>query len=270
MGTNFTITGRAVEGDPYKMTQRVDDKTKVPKVKADGTPMMSSYLAIAIPKTDPTWPAHRAMFDAEALKAWPNGQTQHPQFANKIEDGDSTIPNKKGKRNCDREGWPGHWIVKLSSGYAPKVYIWDAARGWVESTGGHVKLGDFVSVAGSIESNKSAESPGMYMNLNQIAFEREGPAITLGVDPTTAFGTRGPGGAAIPPSPAPVASPPAPAATPPASGTAAPGDTTWMNPPPAPPAAGPVMTAKAAGATYESFITAGWTDEAMRAQGYLA
>lgn len=30
------------------------------------------------------------------------------------------------------------------------------------------------------------------------------------------------------------------------------------------------MTAKANGATYESFIGAGWTEEQMRQQGYLA
>lgn len=35
------------------------------------------------------------------------------------------------------------------------------------------------------------------------------------------------------------------------------------------PAAGPVMTAKAAGATYEQFVAGGWTPERMRAEGYM-
>lgn len=279
-----TPVGRAVGGDPYKMTQGKDSKTGLPKLKTDGSPMMSSYLALAIPKGDPAWPAFKAMCDGEATKAWPNGQAQHPQFASKIEDGDSTIPNKKGKRNCDREGFPGHWIVKLGSGFAPEVFVWLTAAeataqqrvapgtaaidNWYPSASGEVKIGDYVSVAGSIDSNKSADSPGMYMNLNKIALERVGEAISVGVDAATAFGTRGPGNAA------PAASTPTPAATTPPSPTAGgtdappPPHTTYMDPP-APPT-GPVLAAKANGASYQSFIDKGWTDDTLRQHGYLA
>jgi hypothetical protein len=275
MAVNFTTPkGRMVGGDAYKMTQNTDSKTGQPKLRQDGSPMMSSYIALAIPKNDPAWSAFKAMCDAEALKAWPNGQTQHPQFASKIEDGDSTIPNKKGKRNADREGFPGHWIVKFGSGYAPKVVYWDNNRGWVESTGGHVKLGDFISVAGTIDSNKSAESPGMYMNLNQVAFEREGPAITVGIDPNDAFGSRGPGNGA----PAGT-SQTAGAATTQSSGTAGGGSysgymDTDAPPPPGddapPPPSGPQMTEKAQGKSYESFTAKGWTDAQLRQHGYIA
>jgi hypothetical protein len=51
--------------------------------------------------------------------------------------------------------------------------------------------------------------------------------------------------------------------------SSAPPYTGYMQPPAAP-VAGPQMTAKAAGATYQSFRDAGWTDDQMRAQGYLA
>jgi hypothetical protein len=274
MALNFTTPmGRLVGGDAYKMTQNTDSKTGQPKLRKDGTPQMSSYVALAIPKSDLAWPAFKAMCDAEALKAWPNGQTQHPQFASKIEDGDSTVPNKKGKRNADREGFPGHWVVKFGSGYAPKVVYWDNTRGWVESTGGHVKLGDYISVAGTIDGNGSADSPGMYMNLNQIAFEREGAAITVGLDPNDAFGSRGPNAARA-------ATGQQAAATTQASATAGAGSTysgfmeTDAPPPPAddapPPPAGPTMTDKAQGKTYQSFIDKGWTDAQLRQHGYLA
>lgn len=280
MATQFTIAGRIVQGDPYRMEQRKDDNDQ-PRVKADGTPMMSSFIALAIPKGDPNWPAHRALFDAEAQKAWPNGEWQHPSFANKIEDGDSTIPNKKGKRNADREGFPGNWIVKLGSGYAASVKYWDDVKGWTDSIpnsgGPQVKCGDYVSVIGTIDTNGPSKSPGMYMNLNVIALEREGVAIQqTSIDLNAALGTRGPGGAAVPPTP-PVsaASPPPPAHTPPSPPIASPSNppppphTGFMAPPPAPPA-GPVMLPAANGVTYEAYIAAGWTHEQMVAAGYIA
>jgi len=54
----------------------------------------------------------------------------------------------------------------------------------------------------------------------------------------------------------------------PAAGAVAPGNPALIPPPPRAPA-GPVMTSKANGATYEQFRANGWTDDAMRAQGYL-
>src|SRR5258708_39056580 len=64
------------------------------------------YIAVAIPKQGE---AHWATTEWGA-KVWAVGHTafpgiaQSPQFAWKIEDGDSTIPNTKGKRPCDRTG----------------------------------------------------------------------------------------------------------------------------------------------------------------------
>ena len=79
--------------------------------------------------------------------------------------------------------------------------------------------------------------------------------------------------AAAPPAPgAPVASPAAPAAMTPGYPTASPGNPA---PPPAPaapppaPVAGPQMLPAANGATYESMIAAGWTDDTLRAHGMM-
>lgn len=94
-----------------------------------------------------------------------------------------------------------------------------------------------------------------------------------------ALGARYPAPVAAPPPAAPPAAPGAPGAPPyhgyaqvpgvpaPPAAPAAP------MPPPAPPApivpAGPIMTAKAGGATYESFKSQGWSDEQMIRDGYM-
>lgn len=288
-GTLFTIKGRLVQGDPYKGNQRKDDKTGALRTKADGSPMMNFFVAVAVPKNDPAWPAFKAMCDAEAAKAWSPAQYQHRDFANKIEDGDSIEPNKKGKRNVDREGFAGHWIVKLQNGFAPKVQYW-GATGWTDSlgqndvpmpSGGHrnIRAGDFVTVIGDIESNGSAQSPGMYMNVKVVAFEAEGPEIVQEADYTSLLGTRGPSGAAAvpPPHAAGAASPPPPAATPPSSPTAAPGNAPpppgyagFMDAPPPPPPVARVMLPAAGGASYEQMIEKGWTDALLVQHGMMA
>lgn len=295
MARNFTTpTGRIVQGDPYKLTQRTDDKTKQPKFKQDGSPMMSSFVALAVAKNDPEWPAFKAMCDEEARLAWPADHIrQHRDFANKIEDGDSTETNKRGVRNCDREGFAGHWIVKLGSGYAPTVNVWltaaqateqgrippgkQAIDGWYASAGGEVVTGDYVKVAGSIDTNKSVDSPGMYMNYSQCALQRKGVPIVTGVDANEAFGTAPPPAAGGNSAPATTTS--ANAATGQSSATAGGGSYTgYMDtdapPPPAddapPPPNEPQMTAKAAGKPYQSFIDKGWTDVTLRQHGYLA
>lgn len=260
MGTTYSVRGRTVQGDAYQMRQRKDDKTGAPRFKADGSPMMTSFIALAVPKNDPQLPALMAAMDNEKKAGWPKGEWQHRDFATKIEDGDSREPNKKGKINADREGFPGCTIFKFGNGFAPKVVYWDAALGWTESIKGQkgpqVKIGDYCTIIFDVESNGSAQSPGMYMNTKTIAFEAEGAAIAQDVDYTSMLGTRGPG--AVPPNGgAAVASAPPPVASPPPSTIAA-------------PISGPIMLPAAKGVTYESYRQAGWTDEQLIANGMMA
>ena len=299
MATPFTITGRMVQGDAHKaQPPSKDPRTKQVKIDSKtGLPVAGQFfVAVAVAKNDAAWPAFKAMIDGEARTSWPQffgtaapglqigaelpAGCTNPKFANKVIDGDGFDEN--GQPYSNKEGFAGHWVVKIGSYYAPKVFEWTAS-GWQETihTGRQVKTGDYITVSGDCKSNNSDQSPGMYMNLGAIAFEREGPEIKSAatVDPNAAFGSRGPGGAAVPPSQlaaAPAASPPAPAATPPASPTAAPSEpyTGYMDastpPPPAPAPVGPTMTAKAAGASYESFIKNGWNDAQLREHGYIA
>jgi hypothetical protein len=243
MAVNFTTPrGRIVQGDVYKRSAKTDSLGK-PKLGADGKPEMQYFVALAVPKNDPNWPAFFALLNGEARAAWPQffnaaGQCTNPTFATKITDGDGH--DQKGQSHATKEGFAGHWVVKCASMYAPKVFE-HTGLGWTETADGRVKRGDYARISGTTSSNQSAVSPGMYVNLNMVAYEGEGAAIVSGPTADQAFGT--PGAAA------PVASPPPP-----------PGVT-----PPPPPAAstGPVMTAAAGGATYAAMIAAGWTDATL-------
>jgi hypothetical protein len=263
-----------------------------------GQAKISYYFAVAIPKvaghthwgfTD--WGAQILAF---GRAAWPSGQADAPTFAWKIGDGDSTVPNKKGKKNCDREGNPGHWIVGLSSSYAPRIYTRDAggrAAEWLVKDA--IKPGDFAQVQITVASNERNSNPGVYLNHSMVMFLGYGERIRMGADPNSVQWAAPPAGAsAIPtggampsntPPPAPGAAPPPPgtaAAPPPPAAAAAPPPAVAVAPspgftaPPPPPAAapaptGPVMTAKAGSYTYAQMIAAGWTDATLKANGYL-
>jgi len=268
---DYVLTGRLVQGDPYKMQPKKDNQNKT-VIGQDGQPVMNFYVALAVPKGDPKWPEVKAAMDADALRFWPNGETRRADFASKVIDGDSTAVNKQNKAWNTYDGFAGHWVLKLGTLYPPKVPYWDSHVGkWVDSVGGHVKIGDFVSVLFDVASNKSMQTPGVHLNPKLIGLERAGDPIVGAntADGNDAFGARG-GNAA----PAGGGQPPVNGAQ--TSQTAS--HTSWMDtaapPPPGadappPPPAGPVMTAKANGAPYDSFTSKGWTDDMLRQHGYI-
>jgi hypothetical protein len=264
---------------------------------------------------------------------------QAPTFAWKIKDGDSAIPNRRGKKPCDNEGWPGHWVVFFSGGYAPRVYqIPPGAKDpvtWEQKDA--VQPGDYVEVYGNVSGNGSQTQPGIFINHSMVCFRGYGTRIVFGPDAgAVGFGagalppgasavpvgaTPGlpaiPGAAAVPGMPAvpgavpgmpavpgaapvmpavpglpaaPVAAPVAPPvvvapstgymAAPgapvvpgmPAVPGAAPVMPTVPGMPAMPPAApaGPVFTAKwPAGITYAQMQAQGWTDDLLRANGFI-
>lgn len=297
---NFTLIGRLVQGDPHKQQPpSKDPRTKQVKVDPKtGQPVQGQFfVAVAIAKNPaqrftvaglPTYEQTKAELDANAKAAWPQffGQPAaglqigpelpagctNPKFANKIIDGDGFDEN--GQPYSAKEGYAGHWVVKCASYYAPKVYEW-TPTGWQETvrTGRTIKCGDYISVTGNDKTNGSDQSPGMYMNLDGVTFEKEGPEIvsTGSVDPNDRFGSRG-GNAAH------AGNASGGAATTQSSATAGAGNysgymDTDTPPPPGddapPPPSGPVMTEKAAGKPYESFTAKGWTDAQLRANGYI-
>ena len=285
MSVFTTPVGRFVGGSLTKpQTTDAEGRDLVYKHGADaGKPRVAYFIAIAIPKgAEKHWA--ETVWGAEVWKtghdAFPQGQADHPAFAWKVEDGDSTLPNKAGKKNCDREGYPRSWILKWSSSFAPKSYNSD---GSAEVAAESIKPGHFIQVNGDVQGNGSMQQPGVYLNHKMIAHSGFGAEIVYGPDASEA----GFGGAALPPgaSAVPVASftpPPAAAAAAPAA-PAPVAPAAYAPPPvaPAPPApallqvpppAAPVrqMLPPAQGATYEQMIAAGWTDATLVQMGMMA
>lgn len=301
--------GRMVQGDLYKAhtTDMQGNPLTTKSGPNVGKERVEYPFAVAIAKTPGVthwglepWGVKILAFGRQM---WPQGQAESSKFAWKIVDGDSREFNEgtPPRRWCDHEGYPGHWVVKFKSGFAPKIYD---VEGNVLGQVGYVKCGYFIEVLGTIDTNENAGKPGIYINHSMVAFRGFGPEIKSGPDfktsglgqsalpagasaapvgnatlPSQLPATAAPGGP--PPPPASAAAPPPAAAAPtpvqPAPGFLAPPPAAAGAPPPPPaaaaapppPAAGPQMTAAANGVPYASFIAKGWSDAQLRASGYL-
>ena len=285
---NFTTpVGRLVLGSLYVgQTQDAEGKPLVNKTGASaGQPRVDYFFALAIPKgTETHWATTewgKQIWEV-GHKAFPNGQAQHPTFAWKIVDGDSQVPNKRGRKPCDREGYRGNWVLHFSSGYAPKIFNANGTAPITERDA--VKLGYFIQVAANVAGNGSQSQPGVYLNHLMVAFSAYGPEISLGPDPSAAgFGQAPlPAGASAAPLGALGAAPPPISvlgAAPPPVGTPTPAayaPPVTAPPPPLPVqpntafVTGRVMLPPANGATYEQMVAAGWTDALLVQHGMMA
>lgn len=257
----LTPVGRLVQGSLYDpQTTDAEGRPLVVKTGVNqGQPRVEYYFALAIPKgserhwSETDWGAiiHRV-----GIAGFPNGQATSKSFAWKIHDGDSTEVNKAGRRPCDREGYPRHWVLNFSSGFAPGIYNEDGSQILPEPN--HAKPGDYIQVYGSVSDNGSAQQPGVFLNHQYVAFMGYGTRIILGVDPkAVGFGKS--------PKPSYVMSTPPDAGFSPAP----------ITPPPYPQILVPpvgqthVMTPKAKGATYDQMIAAGWTDDLLIQHGMM-
>jgi len=286
---NFTTpVGRMVMGSLYN-PQTTDAEGKPLTVKSGpnvGQPKVQFFFALAIPKgTEQHWSQTEwgALIWKTGHEAFPQGQADSPSFAWKIVDGDSTVPNSTGKKPCDREGYPGNWVLSFSSGFAPKIYNKDGTATITEPDA--VKLGYYIQVNGDVDGNGSALKPGVFLNHSMVALSAFGEEIQVGRDASQAgFGAAPlPAGAMVTP-PASFA-PAMPPGTPvwgdpegPRVGVTpsvvqapmAPPAPAFLQVPPAPPAApAHVMLPAAGGATYEAMIAAGWTDALLVAHGMM-
>ena len=315
----LTPVARLVRGSLYNGNDKdAEGRPLVVKNGPDaGKPRLDYFFAVAIPKgPERHWAETEwgAKIWQVGHTAFPNGQAQRPDFAWKVTDGDSQIPNKKGKKPCDQEGYRGHWVIGFSSGFAPRIFNADGSQQLLEAD--FVKLGYYVQVFGSVAGNGSDSQPGVYLNHSMVAFAAYGPEISVGPDasavgfggaPLPAGASAAPVGGAFNPAPVPAPAvpgipapavaapavpspapavpammpPAAPAPTPaaaPAAAMPSPGSVTphpgFVAPPPAAPAApaapARVMLPAANGIPYEAYIANGWTDEVLRANGYMA
>jgi hypothetical protein len=194
--------GRIVQGQLWKVQKKTDPKTGAPLLGKDGLQRESRFFAVAVAKT----PGHThwsqtqwgQIIWAEGQKAYPQ-MSQHPSFSWKIEDGDSTVPNKKMKRNCDREGHPGHWILKFSTEKRGPISTWNAT-GSAPMPGEEFMPGRYVEVFANVAGN-TGDTPGVYLNPVMVALAGYGPLIEVAPDPSVAgFGQSAlpPGASAVP------------------------------------------------------------------------
>lgn len=292
---NITLpVGRLVQGDLYKpQTTDMYGKPLVYKSgPSAGQPRSQYFIGYAIPKggeqhwSQTAW--GKLIWDAGHADS--KGLAQRPDFAWKILDGDSQIPMQNNKKPADNPDFRGHWIVRLSSGYPPKLYSVQNGAVSPLAEPGYIKAGHFVEANASFDFNGDQQRPGMFANLNMVCFRAYGPVIEFGPDPQAAGfggGALPAGASATPPAGPMPATPGAPAAAPAyVPPTAAPvavvpnvafvqqaaGQVAAPPAPPAPPApAAPVrqMTAAANGATYEQYIDAGWNDAQLVAGGLM-
>lgn len=275
-----TPVGRMIGGSLYvgKTTNSKGEplifKTGVKK----GQPRIDFSFGIAIPKTPGAVNFNQEPWGVKvwqlAQASFPAGETNLRDFAWKIIDGDSTVPNGKMKRPCDQEGYPGHWVIWYSSTVAPKCVNRDGTQTLFEPN--TIRPGHYIQVFGDVSDNTPSESPGLYWNPVYVAHTAHGPEISYAPDVSAAgFGQNVvlPAGASAAPLPG-IGAPPPPPAPPVAAGVA------YAPPPPPPPAAaapaGPAMTQKAidAGLTYASFQVGApgsqWTDALLVQNGYMA
>lgn len=269
--------GRLVQGSLYK-PNTTDAENRPLTYKSGpnlGKPRVDYYLAVAIRKNGEShWSQTEwgAKIYNVAVSSWPNGQHNSPNFAWKILDGDSTIPNSKGRKPCENEGFAGHWILKFSGAFAPSIY---SAKGTEQITEpDFVNLGDYIQMYGSVDSNDSNQQPGVYLNHSKVAFAGYGERIEMGIDAKDiGFGQSPlPLGASTVPlsqgfSPSPAVAVPAVNTMPSVAAAPLPPviPHTAILIPPVP----HVMTEKAAGLTYDSFIQNGWNDEMLISNGYM-
>lgn len=254
--------GRMIGGNLDELKPRTESNG-TPKIGKDGKPEMQCSVGYAIPKTGETaWSQTawgKAIYDIGAA-AHPT-LVASPAFSWKISDGDSVLPNKKGKRPVDQTGYAGHWVLWFSQGWLPKRVN---ADGTVELPDGAIKAGDYVQVYGSVAGNKLVPNgtPGVYLNPIAVALVGKGDLILSEVD-TTKVGF---GQAPVPAGARPVEAAAPQFAAPSPQAPAAP-----VVPRPEILEPAKVMTPKAAAAnyTYALLSGGGWTDEQMRKEGYL-
>lgn len=204
--TNFTTPpGRLVAGSPYK-PKTTDLGGRPLTVKSGpnaGQPKTEYFFALAIPKGSEA--AHGPLgwmatpwgaIIRQAGEQFVASAASMPAFAWKIKDGDSQVPNQANRKPCDNEGWPGHWVLMYSSGFAPKCYtlIGGLSAPALLDQVDAINLGDYVQVAGSVAANDDRTKPGVYLNHSMVCHVAYGQRIVVGPNVAEA----GFGGAALP------------------------------------------------------------------------
>lgn len=255
----LTPVGRVVSGSVHEGSALNYDGKPRP-VKADGTPDIRWHIGLAIPKADPGWAPIKAMIVRAAqagnpCMVGPDGQATGP-FSWKIVDGDSTVANQKGKRPCDHEGYPGHWVLNLNTSFP--ISCWSAGGAVIPASA--IQKGFYVVASVSAApNNATGPQAGVYVNIQGLKLHAEGPIIQTGPGFEDLFGAT--------PTTAPPSAPTVAAYAPPPIASAAPPppDTKFVAAAPPSEPQPPVGFRMTGPHSYAAMIGNGWTDETLKA-----
>ena len=189
----LTPVGRLVAGDCFKgSTTDAEGNPLVIKTGPNAGQSRTDYfMAVAIPKTDPGVGELYSKIVESAKQSFPRlfdaaGNCVLPTFAFKVVDGDSVIPNRKGTRPCDKEGYPGNWVFHFSGGFAPKCYTAGGASLITDPEA--IKKGYYIRIYGSVTGNGSTQQPGVFLNHSMVELVAYGDVIVSGPDGSAIFG----------------------------------------------------------------------------------
>ncbi len=214
----FEVTGRIVWGHPMKATPRLDDKTKQPIMKKDGSgPRMVRSFGLAVPVDQFQTAAWPAMY-AEATSGFPNAVQMGEGFRWKYKTAQHF--DKQGKPYSEREGYAGNVVLSVSSELdtPPPLYKQLPSGQFVQMGPDEIKCGDYVFCKISCVLQKpqnASHTPSLYINPIVLIFAGYGAAIlSAAVDPNQLFAGRrfdlAPGASAQPLAPTMAASAPVP------------------------------------------------------------
>lgn len=197
-----TPVGRLVYGNPATAYPVKDDRGQ-PKLDQTGQPITSISFGIAIPKQgEQHWNQTQwgALIYQTGFDGW-SQMCERPDFAWKVVDGDSQVPNKKGNRPCDKEGYPGHWVLNFSTRINVKLYDYIHSQGAEIMQEGVIKPGHYIQVYGNVEpnnkNNPNVQSAGVYLNPVYVAHSAYGQEIiSINAPDVSAVGF---GGGQLPP-----------------------------------------------------------------------
>ena len=173
-GSLYDVQNNTIEGQPRLIKTGINA----------GQPANRYFFAVAFQKKHSSWQETewgKKIFELAKL-SFPKGQYLNPTFSWKIQDGDSEIPNKAGKRNVDIEGYAGHWVLNFSTSLEFKITRDNGHSPAPER--GAVQLGDYIEVYANVSSNNSIQQPGVYLNPRIVNFAGHGKRIFVGVDAT--------------------------------------------------------------------------------------
>jgi hypothetical protein len=167
----YNVSGRLVQGDVFT-PQTLDMKGR-PMTDKNGNPKVQYFCAVAVAKDAPDLGTAYQGIQSVAMSSFRNGETNRPTFAWKIVDGD--LPE-----NAQKEGFPGHYVFRFTSGFPFRVVSKGAARPIVDQN--EVKRGYYVRMFFTVAGNGDPQKPGVYLNGSIVELLGYGPEITAGPD----------------------------------------------------------------------------------------